>query len=400
MRTRRGFLAGAASIAAAAAAARPAAGQFRPLTPITPPPIAPQTVPQASVAVIGPFSGPATNAGQQLINGVRGAFDDANGIGGVMDHFWTLRPFDDQNTLASALLQSRFAIDDTTESVVIGHLNGKITSQMVRTYNNGNVGLIVPAATTDSITGQGYRNVFRLPTKDSAEGLLHAKFVKAEKRGRRIAVVYQDGDYGPDVASTFLKQTSADGFATFDIKLAHDRPDFLSAQRTIMGNQADLVFFAGLAPALGQLIPALRNAGWNGAFDGSAGFFDPGLWPSYGKQAEGVIVSSSMPPLQNVPAALAIQTQYEQRYGPMTPIAAFAYGAAQVFIAAVRRFNSTSRLMVARALAQPIAFDTLVGSFTFDPFGDPQDPNCYYYQLQNGAWHYVRAAHPSSYIVH
>jgi branched-chain amino acid transport system substrate-binding protein len=270
----------------------------------------------------------------------------------------------------------------------------------VRTYNDGNVGLIVPAATTDSITGQGYRNVFRLPTKDSAEGLLHAKFVKAEKRGKRIAVVYQDGDYGPEVANTFRQQTSGDGFATFDIKLAHDNPDFGSALRTITGNQADLVFFAGLAPALGALIPALRNAGWNGAFDGSAGFFDPGLWPSYGKQTEGVIVSSSMPPLQNVPAAVAIQTQYEQRYGPMTPIAAFAYAAAQIFIAAVRRFNSTSRLMVARAIGQPIAFDTLVGSFTFDPFGDPQDPNVYYYQLQNGVWRYVRAAHPSSYIVH
>lgn len=400
MRSRRGFLGAAAAAAAAAAAMRPASGQFRPLTPITPLPIAPQTIPQASVAVIGPLSGPAAGAGQQLMNGVRGAFDDANGIGGIMDHFWLFRPFDDQNTLASALLQSRFAMDDSTQSLVIGHLNGKITSQMVRYYNDGNIGLIVPAATTDSITAQGYRNVFRLPTKDSAEGLLHAKFVKAEKRGRRIAVVYQDGDYGPDVANTFRQQTAADGFATFDIKLAHDKPDFGAALHAITGNQADLVFFAGLAPALGPLIPALRNAGWNGVFDGSAGFFDPGLWPSYGKAAEGVIVSSSMPPLQNVPAAVAIQTQYEQRYGAMTPIAAFGYSAAQIFMTAVRRFNSTSRLMVARAIAQPIAIDTLVGSFTFDPFGDPQDPNVYYYQLQNGSWRYVRAAHPSSYIVH
>ncbi|GEM_PF-366014 len=397
--SRRGFIAGAAALAATSAAMQPASGQFHPLTPITPVPFAPQAAPQASVAVIGPLSGPAAAAGQQLVNGVRGAFDDANGIGGIMDHFWLFRPFDDQNTLATALLQSRFAMDDTTQSLVIGHLSGTITSQMVRYYNDGNIGLVVPAATTDSITAQGYRNVFRLPTKDSTEGLLHAKFVKAEKRGRRIAVVYQDADYGPDVAGTFLKQTAADGFATFDIKLARGNPDFGAALHAITGNQADLVFFAGLAPVLGPLIPALRTAGWNGAFDGSAGFFDPGLWPSYGKQAEGVIVSSSMPPLQIVPAALAIQTQYEQRYGPMTPIAAFAYAAAQIFIAAVRRFNSTSRLMVARAIAQPIAIDTLVGSFTFDPFGDPQDPNVYYYQLQNGSWRYLRAAHPSSYIV-
>lgn len=398
MSRRRAFLAGTAALAAASAT-RPASGQLTPLTPITPLPITPGIVPQASVAVLGPLSGPAAQAGQQMVNGVRGAFEDANYFGAPINYFWTLRTYDDENTLAGAMLQSRFAIDDATQSIAIGHLSGKITSQVIRNYADANMALVVPAATTDSITGQGYRNVFRLPTKDSTEGILHAKFVKKEKRGTRIAVVYPDADYGPDVAATFLRQTAGDKLVSFDMKVSPTHPDFQAVANAIVSQQADLVFFAGLAPALSPLIPLLRRGGYTGAFDGSAGFFDGGLWPSYGKDIEGLVVSSSMPPLQLVPAALTIKAQYEGRYGPMTPIAAFAYAAAQIFITAVQRFNSVSRLQVARAIAQPIAIQTLVGSFTFDLFGDPQDPNIYYYQLENGEWHYLHADHPSSYIV-
>jgi len=387
MTSRRAFLGGAASITAAVAApASPASAQFAPL---------------ASVAVIGPESGAQVQLGQQMVNGVRGCFDDINGLRTTAStRFWAVRPFDDQNALANALLVSRFAISDQNQCGAIGHLSGKITSQVLRYYADANMALIVPAATTDSITAQGYRNVFRLTTKDSTEGTLHAKFIAAEKRGKKVAVVYVDGgDYGPEVAGTFLKQTGGDGLNPVDVKLSNDRPDFEGAATTIVQSQADLVFFAGLAPSLGRLVPALRNAGWNGQFDGSAGFFDAGLWPSYGKQIEGLIVSTSMPPLQIVPAALAIKSQYEGTYGPMSPIAAFAYSAAQIYVTAVQRFSSTSRVMVARAIAQPIPIQTLVGTFTFDAFGDPMDPNVYFYRLEGGTWHYVRAAHPSSYIV-
>lgn len=384
MTRRRTFLGGAASVAAAAAAS-PASAQLAPL---------------ASVAVLGPESGAQVALGQQMVNGVRGCFDDINGLRTtVSTRFWAVRPLDDQNALANAMLVSRFAIDDQTQCGAIGHLSGKITSQVLRYYADANMGLIVPAATTDSITAQGYRNVFRLPTKDSTEGTLHAKFVAKEKRGKKVAVVYVDGDYGPEVAGTFLKQTSGDGLNPVDVKLSNDRPDIEGAATTIVQSEADIVFFAGLAPVLGRLVPALRNAGWNGQFDGSAGFFDAGLWPTYGKQIEGLIVSTSMPPLQIVPAALAIKSQYEGTYGPMSPIAAFAYAAAQIYVTAVQRFSSTSRVLVARAIAQPIPIQTLVGTFTFDAFGDPMDPNVYFYRLEGGQWHYVRAAHPSSYIV-
>ncbi|MGH7715320.1 MAG: ABC transporter substrate-binding protein, partial [Vulcanimicrobiaceae bacterium] len=227
MTSRRTFLGGATAVAAAGGAS-PALAQLAPL---------------ASVAVMGPETGGQAALGQQLVNGVRGCFDDINGLRTtVSTRFWSVRPFDDQNTLANALLVSRFAIEDINQSGAIGHLSGKITSQVLRYYADANMPLIVPAATTNSITAQGYRNVFRLTTKDSTEGTLHAKFIAKEKRGKKVAVVYLDGDYGPDVAGTFLQQTSSDGFNPVDVKLSNDRPDISGAVATIVESKADLVF--------------------------------------------------------------------------------------------------------------------------------------------------------------
>ena len=354
---------------------------------------------QINVAVLCPLSGPQRQAGEQLANGVRGAIDDANRTRTALDKFWSVRTFDDEDAIASALLQSRFAIADTNLSLAIGHLSGKITDLVVRNYGEAGMPLIVPATSYEPITRHGYRTIFRLPTKDSVEGILHAKYVKRENRGKRIAVCYLNGDYGIDVANGFLQQARADGLAVADVSIPSERPDFAAAAQTALAQKPDLVFLAGLARDLGPVVPALRSAGFTGAFDGSQGFFDGGVPATYGSAVEGLTVSTSMPPLNIVPAAMYIKNDFEQRYGALGPLSAFGYAATQIFVSAVRRVSSTQRITLARTIAQPIAFDTLVGSFTFDPFGDPNDPNVYFYQLQNGSWRYQRAAHPSSFIV-
>ena len=384
MTSRGRFLAGSLA-ASASAALTPAGAQTLAL--------------QTSVAVLCPLTGPDASSGQALVNGVRGAIDDANFTRLPNDRFYALRTFDDQNTVAFALLSSRFAIDDQTQSVAIGHLSGKVTDAVLQFYANANMPIVVPAASTDSLTAHGYRNVFRLPTKDTTEGILHARVVKRDKRGSKIAVVsFAQADYGPAVASAFARQAQADGLSATPVQIDADSPDYPAAARAALAAQPDLVFIAGLARDLGGIIPALRTAGYRGNFNGSQGCFDAGLAPSYGDAVEGFIVSSSMPPLNQVPAISRIKVDYESRYGGLNPISAFGYAAMQMVVTASRRMGTNSRIVLARAFAQPIAFDTMVGSFTFDPFGDTNDPNVYFYQLTKGNWSYLHAAHPSGYI--
>jgi branched-chain amino acid transport system substrate-binding protein len=386
---RRAFLGGAAALTATAAAARPALATFGD-TPLAG---------TALIAVVAPFSGDEIRLGEQLGNGVRAAIDDANLRRGTLDRAYDMRTFDDQNLLASGLVNAQFACDDPNVLAVIGHLSGRITDASLQTYVNAKMPLICPASTYDRITAHGYGNVLRLTTKDSTEGHLAARHINATLKPKTVVTLYQDGDYGADVAAGFQDQMLGDKVDASAILFSWNKPDFAGVVKATLEKKPDVVFLAGIPKDMGPVLPQLRAAGYAGPIYASQGFFDALTLQRYAAPAEGLVISTSMPPLNLAPGAFRIRNDFERKYGPMTPLSAFAYAAAQIVIAIVRRTGASDRLAISRALTYSTTFDTVVGSLAFGNDGDPQNPDVYFYSVKNGAWRYETAAYPNSYIV-
>ena len=139
---RRDFVASASALGLAALAPAPAAAAGLPAGDA---PLA-GTV---TIGVVAPFTGDAIRFGEQLGNGVRAAIDDTNLLRGMLQKAFLMRTFDDQNLLASGLINAQFACDDATIVCVIGHLSGRITDAALKTYVNNSMPLIVPATTYD-----------------------------------------------------------------------------------------------------------------------------------------------------------------------------------------------------------------------------------------------------------
>jgi ABC-type branched-subunit amino acid transport system substrate-binding protein len=150
---------------------------------------------------------------------------------------------------------------------------------------------------------------------------------------------------------------------------------------------------------MGPLLTQLRSGGYKGQLFASQGFFDIAAVDKYKADVDGLIVSTSMPPLQLAPSDYRIQSDFGQRYGPFTPISAFGYAAAQIALAAIKKAGTADRVAVGRALGFASTFDTVVGTFSFGTTGDPINPNVYFYTIKDGKWAYVQAAHPSSFIL-
>jgi len=388
--TRSGFLGGAAALAAV-----PWAGRASAITQYGDAPIA-GTV---TIAVVAPFTGDAITLGQQLGNGVRAAIDDTNALRGTLDKAFVMRTFDDQNLLAVGLQSAEFACDDATVVCVIGHLSGKITDGALKTYVNNNMPVIVPATTYDPITSHGYGSVLRLPTKDSTEGRLAARNAETALKIENAVVLYQDGDYGLDIAAGFHNQLIADKISSKAIEFSYSKPDFAGVAKATAGGKPDVVYLAGLVRDMGGILPALHDAGYAGPVYASQGFFEQLTTTKYATLAEGLLVSCSMPPLQLAPTDFRVRNNFQIKYGPMTPLSTFAYAAAQIAISGVHRSGATDRLGVARALSYATPFDTVLGTLSFQNDGDPSNPNIYFYTVKNGAWAYVHAAHKTDFIL-
>lgn len=358
------------------------------------------TGPPFWIGFVAPLSGDQGPAGTQLLNGAQQAVYDSNQLRLANEPLYSLRTFDDRGTIGGANLGAQFAISDPTIVVVIGHLGGVVTDAVVPAYGDAVVPLIVPASSYDPITSHGYRTVFRLPTKDSLEGTLFARDLDQRARPKNVVVITQDGDYGPAVANGFTAQLAADKVQSQVIAITTARPDYRGAVARVQNAGADYVFFAGRVATLGTLLDQLRSGGYSGPFGASQGFFDPQTISAYGKAAEGLTASSSMPPLNLVPAAFTPKANFEQQFSSaMTPLAAFGYAAAQLVVAMVRRAGATNRLTMARALASPSPTPTAVGEFSFGPSGDPADPDLYFYTVRNGAWEYAHPAHSAPFLL-
>lgn len=353
---------------------------------------------QLKLAVNVPLSGDRAGAGREIASGVQAAIDETNQLGGSYSTAYVMRTFDDLDALAQAMVNVQFAASDSTVLAVIGGFDGSLITAALSSYANQQMPLIVPGSTADSITGQGYRNVWRLPTKDTTEGQLHALFVARRMRPKTALAVTQDGDYGPDVAHAFVDQAKslkvdADGF-----QFPYEKPDYAAAARRIVAKKPDYVLLCGTSDAMGPLIPAMHDAGFAGKLGATQGFYNKPTLTKYADAFAGGYISTSFPPLERAPDVLNALTDFRARY-PVTALSAFAYAAAQIVIAASKRTGANNRLTTMTALQAPSSYNTIVGSFQFTPTGDPLDPNLYFYQVVDGKFKYVAPYHPTSFLL-
>ena len=385
---RKLFVAGGAALAASAGAAAPARATFGD-TPIA------GTV---TLGVVAPFTGDAIRLGEQMGNGVRAAIDDTNQFLGPLDKAYVMRTFDDQNLLATGMVNAEFACDDPQIMAVIGHLSGRITEAAMQTYVNNKMTVICPASSYDRLTAHGYGNILRLTTKDSTEGHLAGRYIVQTVKPATAVVLYQDGDYGVDVAGGFADEMAGSKVKTTPLVFSWNKPDFAAVVAQALAAKPDVIYLAGITKDMGPIVPKLRAAGYATPLYASQGFFDPAT-AALGDSADGITISSPMPPLQLAPGAFRIKSDFERKYGAMTPLSAFSYAAAQILISVIRRTGANDRLAVDRSLNSASAFNTVVGEISFGNDGDPINPNVYFYTLKGGTWKYTTSAVPSSFIV-
>jgi len=352
----------------------------------------------STIGVVAPFSGRDRTLGEQLANGVRAACDDTNQLRGPLDRAFALRTFDDQNLVATAIVNAQFATGDSSVIATVGHVSSAATLAAIPTYANAQMPLIVPLSTDDRITATNYRNVFRLQTKDTVEGFLFGRFVADQYHPKSAVVFVQDADYGADVATGFIAALTNRKIAAPYVQFSYEKPNFEEPVTKGLESKPDFVFLAGTVGDMGGIVNVLRAHGYTGTIGASQGFFDPQT-ARIGAAANDIVISTSIPYLPFAPSTVRIRTTFEARYGPFGPISLYGYAAAQIVISAVRRAGATARNGLLSTLAVGAPIDTVAGTYTFGPTGDQLDPNIYFYTLRDGRFAYLRQAHPSAFMV-
>ncbi len=156
-----------------------------------------QTAAPIKVGVIGPFTGPSSDFGIPMLNGIRLATEEINAVGGYLGRPLELVVKDDQGNPDTGLRESEALVREGVIAT-IGFCNTGVAMKALDVYQKAQVPLIVPCATGTPVTSkfpapESY--IFRTSARDA----IQAPFVVQDlvRRGwTRVAIFADTTGYG------------------------------------------------------------------------------------------------------------------------------------------------------------------------------------------------------------
>ncbi|HUX76585.1 MAG TPA: branched-chain amino acid ABC transporter substrate-binding protein [Anaerolineae bacterium] len=347
-----------------------------------------------TVFVAVPLSGFMANGGQTVLGGVRLAAEEINRSGGLLGHRVVVRPLDDEadsDVAVDQVDQVRQALSRGEQVVaVIGHLNSGQTLATMELYKDMDLVVITPTSSEQSLTERGYDNLFRVNANDAVQAAVDARFLTEELGARRVAVIFNDTEYGRGLAALLIQELEQRGAeAVLQLEVEEGQGRYESEVAQTQASRPDAVFYAGYEIEAPYLRATLVEAGVTVPMLASDGAFLGATIDEAGGTAEGMYVSAFAPSPRNVADGRWFEAYQAVEYRNPDTYSVNGYVAMQVLAAGVGAADSLGAAAVADAL-RGNNLATLLGDLRYQPNGDLVDPQIWIYQVSGGDFQQVQ----------
>ncbi len=316
--------------------------------------------PTVKIGLVAPFEGRYRYVGYDVIYAVRLALHEANDAGGVSGCGVELVAYDDGADPAMAVEQAHKLDVDPDIVAALGHFREGTTAAALDAYAQAGVPLVAPTV-LDPDLGQAGAAVWHLGL--SAASLAEALLDRASAvAGAGEILLVADG--GP-LASALQRMAQGRGLSLATTPAQTDgwRHDMLARDPSVILLALDPV-------RAGEVLTALRDAGWAGDALGGPALAASDFVAVAGVAAEGVRFVTPWPFPSDVAAAEAFVSAYRDASNGQQPgpYALPAYEATWMVLQALERAAAsgpTTRATVSEAL-NAVQRDGLLGPLSFD----------------------------------
>lgn len=350
-------------------------------------------VPRAvfNIFVHGPLTGDQASAGQEILRSAELAVQQLSGPLNEQSYRVELVPYDDQNTVASAVTNARQLIANPDILCGVGHSDFGITMAASDVYHEGGLAFIAPGITDPLLTDRNYLEVNRLVGPADWQGYAAAQFAKA-KGFQTVFIVSQNSDNGLRNAEYFRTETGSFGIkwlgSVFETVNEQNMDRVVSR---IVTAQPELIYITTSARQAVPLLLELRAAGYTGSFLGTERLDSQSTISAAGAsliQDGDLYYTITDAPLHYYAGAAAFVQDFQMRYGS-TPqsLAARVYDATGICLKAIEQASQAkggtppTRADVARAIRALKDYQGITGMYTFNNHGDPNPSQYFVYQV-------------------
>ncbi len=322
------------------------------------------------IAVVGPMTGPVTQYGDMVKEGVDTAVERINAEGGVGGKPLEIVSFDDGCEPKQGPVAANRLVNEGIH-FVIGHVCSGATIAAADIYNTEGVVMITPSATAPALTdGKNYDYIFRAIGRDDQQGPAAGQFILQKIKPSTVAILHDKQSYGQGIA-TAVKNTLEQGgikVAIFEGLNAGDS-DASAVITKLKSAGVDFVYYGGYHPEMGMLLRQAAEQGLKARFMGPEGAGNPDINAIAGDAVEGMLVTLPADFSQDPANASIVKAFQDKKRNASGAFQSQAYTAVQVIADAIKDTGGTDPTKVARYL-HTHSFNTPIGKVSWNKQGD------------------------------
>ena len=311
-----------------------------------------------NIGVLYPTSGSQARFGQMCVNAVKLAVDDVNAAGGIKSLGGArLNPIvaDIQSDPGVTRNQAERLMATGNLAAATGCYVSTYTLVATEVAERYKIPFIT-GSIANKLTERGFKFTFQVSPKASMFGEMQMEFAaKLAEKGKRVAIVYEDTDYGTSTSKGLIDGAKKAGFeVTMAEPYTAKFTDATPLVNKIKASRPDLLFPVSYITDALLIIRTMKQLSVNAAIiAGGAGYLIPDFAKDLGKDADYVFSVGSWNYDINCPEVPQYAAAYEKRYSEfLMEHAGEAYVMVRVLADAIQRAASTDPQKVRDALAK------------------------------------------------
>ena len=315
---------------------------------------------------VASLTGPNTEFGISMRNGIELAIAEANARGGVQGRALSLYVYDDQSTPAGAVRAARRLLERDGVQLMLGEAASTLSLAIAPLAQDAGVPMVTPSSTNPAVTQVG-DFIFRVCFDDTFQGLVMARFAREELKLERVAVLVEKTSvYSVGLAAEFARRfRELGGEVVFEGSYAKGDTDFrpLLGASAMKGAQA--IYLPGYVAEVVQIAQQSKQLGLGAVLLGGDAWDSEAFFETGGAWLEGAYLTNHA--TADDPSVQDFVARYRQAFGSVPDARAFlASDAARVSIDALKRAGGRSGTALRDALAGTRDLDGVTGKLNFD----------------------------------
>ena len=324
---------------------------------------------QIKIATVIPATGPLTQYGDMITEGVTTAVELANAAGGVNGQQLEIVVVDDACEPKQGPVAANRVINDKI-GYVVGPVCSGAAMAAAKIYDDEGVVVVTPSATSPDLTeGKGYHFIFRTIGRDDQQGPAAAQYIVENAKPKKVGVLHDKQTYGHGIAANVRDDLQKAGVevALFEGINAGDS-DYSAVITKLKSAGVDFIYFGGYHPEMGLLLRQAGEQGLTVPMMGPEGVGNPEINAIAGDSVEGMLLTLPADFSTNPDNAAIVKAFADNKRDASGAFQMTAFAAAQVLIDSMKAVGNDPEKVADHLHAN--SFDTPLGNISWNKAGD------------------------------